>query len=272
MSERKRRNPIAATLLSIFIPGLGQIYNREINRALALYTALLLLPLLLVVTGSHRRFEGAAFLAASLCLLYLFNIGDALFGALRRAETKRAPFSKWYLLLLLPLLVTDAYGMAKKEETIGVAAYRISGPSMENTLIINDFIAADTKHYRTHKPHKGDVILFLHPKKDPLIAAKRIIATEGDTIEIKDLKIFVNGTEIAEPYLKLTDRSKASDYIFLDYGPATVPEGEVFVMGDNRYNSSDSRHFGLIKTENILAKALYIYWSGNKSRIGKEIK
>src|SRR5262245_57688651 len=65
MSERKRRNPVAATLLSIFIPGLGQIYNGEINRALTLYTALLLLPLLLVATGSHRRFEGAAFLAAS---------------------------------------------------------------------------------------------------------------------------------------------------------------------------------------------------------------
>lgn len=99
----------------------------------------------------------------------------------------------------------------------------------------------------------ADVIVFKYPldtKKDYI---KRCIGLPGETVEFKDSKLYINGSLIAEPYL--TDGLE-----FEDYGPVTVPEGQYFMCGDNRNNSSDSRVWGFLDEELIIGKAQVIYW------------
>ena len=105
-------------------------------------------------------------------------------------------------------------------------------------------------------PHRGDVIVFNPPVTSDKPYIKRVIGLPGDTVQIKDGAVFVNGVEIDEPYLHgdTTDcQPKACD-------PVVVPEGSVFVLGDNRSHSSDSRYFGTVEIDSIVGKAWITYW------------
>ncbi|MCX8034418.1 MAG: signal peptidase I [Thermodesulfovibrio sp.] len=147
--------------------------------------------------------------------------------------------------------------------------YGVRPPLMENKILVMD------------KPKRGDIVVFKYPEDPNRDFIKRVIAVEGDVIEGRDKKVYVNGAEIKEPYIRLTD-----SYIHpkeLDprdnFGPITVPKGKLFVMGDNRDQSYDSRFWGFVDLKDVKGKALIIYWSwdGEQSkprleRIGKLIK
>jgi signal peptidase I len=110
------------------------------------------------------------------------------------------------------------------------------------------------------EPERGDIIVFTPPapgEDKPYI--KRVIGVPGDTIEIgADARVHVNGTPIEEDYIRSdgTVCPTGAEYC----GPLTVPEGSVYVMGDNRNNSEDSRYFGVVPEENIIGKAWVVYW------------
>lgn len=147
--------------------------------------------------------------------------------------------------------------------------YGVKPPLMENKILVID------------KPKRGDIIVFKYPEDPNRDFIKRVIAIEDDIIEGKDKKVYVNGKQIDEPYIRYTD-----SYIHpreLDprdnFGPVVVPKGKVFVMGDNRDHSYDSRFWGFVDLKDIRGKALIIYWSWDSEnskprleRIGKLIK
>lgn len=131
--------------------------------------------------------------------------------------------------------------------------FYIPSKSMEPTLLVGDRIIVSKVNYLFNEPKRGDIIVFKFPLDPSRDFVKRMIAKGGDTVMIKDSRLFVNGKQVPEEYLP-------EGLIFGDYGPVKVPEGNYFMLGDNRNNSDDSRSWGFVPEENIIGKAVLIYW------------
>jgi signal peptidase I len=158
-----------------------------------------------------------------------------------------------------------------------VEAYRIPSESMENTLLVGDFLMANKfiygayvpfTHWRLpalRDPEPGDVIVFLFPEDRRKSFIKRIVASGGDTVEIIAKKVFVNHTKVAEPstafHFDEITIPKGVGQPRDNFGPLLVPQGEYFVLGDNRDNSADSRYWGCVPRDLIIAQAFLIHWS-----------
>ena len=170
-----------------------------------------------------------------------------------------------------------------------IQAYRIPTGSMEDTLLVGDFLLVNKFIYGARIPFTGirlpalkhpkqnDIIVFKYPKDPKLDYIKRCIAVGGQTVEIKNKVVYVDGKEFPlPPHGKFIDPEirppGVEDYDIYppgagnrdNYGPVTVPEGYFFMMGDNRDNSLDSRYWGFLPKKNIVGGALIIYWSWDK--------
>lgn len=273
----KKRKPIIAALLSIITPGLGQVYNGQFKKGIIFFFTGYLLIILLAMTELQYHFYGMIAVVLSAICYRLFVIGDAIVVAIRTKEIILKPYNKWYIYLFVAIVTigisvtTDSY---IKSEVIGVKAYKMPAGSMSPTLLIGDHFIVNLKFYKTDRPKRGDIIVFKYPEDPTRKFIKRVIAVEGDIIEVRNKKIFINGKLLNEPYVQHTD-----DLILPaelgprdNFGPYYVPENRLFVMGDNRDQSHDSRYWGFVDIEDVKGKALFIYWSKNKERIGKEIK
>jgi signal peptidase I len=130
------------------------------------------------------------------------------------------------------------------------------------------------------KPQRGDIIVFKSPEDPTKDFIKRVAAVGGDTVQMIDKKLYINGKYVSEPYVQYLDhtirlgRTEPRD----NFGPFLVPKDRLFMLGDNRDNSSDSRVWGYVDVKQVKGKALIMYWSwdGDKSlprlgRIGKLI-
>ncbi|MCB8943773.1 MAG: signal peptidase I [Ardenticatenaceae bacterium] len=131
-----------------------------------------------------------------------------------------------------------------------IGRYRIDGSSMNPTLVDGEYLIINNLSYYLDEPQRGDVIVFRHPNNE-LNLIKRVIGLPGDTVEIKDGQVIVNGVVLDEPYIKA-----APNY----NGRWDVPEDNYFVLGDNRNNSSDSHSWSYLPEGNIIGKAEVIYW------------
>jgi signal peptidase I len=131
-----------------------------------------------------------------------------------------------------------------------VGRYKIDGSSMNPTLKNEQYLIINNFSYYLNEPERGDIIVFLHPNSD-LNLIKRVIGLPGDRIEIRERTVSVNGMLLNEPYIQ-ADPTYSGEW--------TVPEDEFFVLGDNRNSSSDSHSWGFLPEENIIGKALVVYW------------
>ena len=159
--------------------------------------------------------------------------------------------------------------------TFVVQAFKIPSGSMEPTLLIGDHILVNKFIYGikipflrktlipVSKPKHDDVIVFIYPVDKSKDFIKRVIGLPGDTIEIFDRKILINGNHYKDSYGYYSNRKKDSFHSpgVNHYGPIHVPENHLFVMGDNRYNSYDSRFWGFVPLKSVKGKAFIIYWS-----------
>jgi signal peptidase I len=135
-----------------------------------------------------------------------------------------------------------------------VEAFYIPSESMVPTLEVGDRVFVNKFIYRFSEPQRGDIIVFQSMEGEEEELIKRVIGLPGDRVAVLDGVLFVNGERWEEPYVneQLPDNSS--------YEPTTVPEGAVFVMGDNRSNSRDSRFFGPVSREKIEGEAFVIFW------------
>lgn len=159
--------------------------------------------------------------------------------------------------------------------TFVVQAFKIPSGSMLPTLKIGDHLLVNKFSYGLkmpfsgavlvpwNDPERGDVVVFRFPKDRSVDYIKRVVGVPGDTITIKDKRVFINGEAVADPFAHFTSTQildgKASPRD--NFGPVTVPKGAVFVMGDNRDNSYDGRFWGFVDQRDILGKAFILYWS-----------
>lgn len=148
--------------------------------------------------------------------------------------------------------------------TFVVQAYNIPSSSMEDLLLSGDFILVNKLHYRFKEPEPGEVVVFKYPLNPSKDMVKRVVATEGQSVEIKNKIVYVDGKRISKPFsVKHADpHILPEDYSSRDnFGPAQVPAGHLFVLGDNRDNSQDSREWGFLDRSYVRGKALIVYWS-----------
>ncbi len=177
--------------------------------------------------------------------------------------------------------------------TFIVQAFQIPSESMQNTLLIGDYLLVDKEHYGPaghwnwlipyQKIQHGDIIVFRYPINPTQHFVKRVIGVPGDHIRLINKQVFVNGHALNEPYVihseriirpfrdNFPDGDRAAEHLswkwteqldrLTEDGQLIVPEGYYFAMGDNRDESSDSRYWGFVPRENIIGRPLFIYWS-----------
>ena len=177
-----------------------------------------------------------------------------------------------------------------------VQAFRIPSGSMEPTLMVGDYLIVnkfiygiripytDVKFFQFKKPQRGDIIVFIFPVDPSKDFIKRVIGTEGEKVEIIRNKIYINDKLIDDPWghFVIDDFPRSFLQRMENFGPVVVPNDSLFVLGDNRDNSEDSRFWGFLNVNAVLGKAIIIYFSWDRnaenlldkvrwSRIGKLI-
>ena len=282
----KPRKPWIAGLLTFFTIGLGHLYSGKAKKGIVLYflgqgTILaIFLPLIWLSPNI------LVFLLAVVCALgfLIFCILDTIRVSRRNKLTyELKKYNRWYVYVLVLavnlLLIQPGVESAIKSDIL--QAYRIPSGAMKPTLQIGDHILADKYTYKKTEPKRGDIVIFPFPEDPSKDFIKRVVAVGGETIEIIDKQISINGEIIEEPFVIHTDSN-----IFRDkkrprdnFGPVKVPDDSLFVMGDNRDHSYDSRFWGFVKKASVKGKAASIYWSWDKdsssvrwNRIGSKVR
>lgn len=191
------------------------------------------------------------------------------------SQTKRkSTFREYTEAIIIALL------LALFIRTFVVQAFKIPSGSMLNTLLIGDHILVNKFIYGIKnpftgntwipikQPERGDVVVFKYPINPAQDYIKRVIGVEGDTIEIRNKKVYVNGEPQDESYTIFLDKKilPAGQVNRDNMAPITVPEHSLFVMGDNRDNSYDSRFWKFVDLKAVKGKAFIFYWSWDKTK------
>ena len=150
--------------------------------------------------------------------------------------------------------IVTAVVMALLIRTFIVELYIVDGPSMRPTLQHEERLVVNKFIYKVRNPEKGEILIFKYPRDTSRDFIKRVIAVGGDTIEIKEGRVYVNDQMLKEDYILEKTRT--------EYPKVTVPEGTLFVMGDNRNNSDDSRFadVGFVPLDLVKGKAVIVFW------------
>lgn len=269
--ENKPRKPLIAGLLSIIQPGLGQVYNGEIRKAVIFYLLpILLLPAAIILCLNGKFIPFILILSALLIPFFYAVVFIDAFRTAKRYSNQYSPkkYNKIIayigICLLVSILSNSLFTVVKNNI---VQTFKLPSGSMEPTLLKGDHIIVDRgKSAKT--PNKGDLIIFEYPKDPSKDFIKRVVAVGGETVEFKNKILFVNGKAMTEPYVihQEADTIPASQNPRDNFGPHVVASGSYFVIGDNRDKSYDSRFFGDIMKDKIKGTVKSIYWSWNKEK------
>jgi signal peptidase I len=191
-------------------------------------------------------------------------------GEIRKKSTLREYAESIIIALVLALVI----------RTFVIQAFKIPSGSMEPTLEIGDHLLVNKFIYGIKipftsinlfpwkSPQRGDVIVFIYPLDPGKDFIKRVVGVGGDTVSIVNKKLYINGVEAPDPHAVYRENSVLlGELQKLDnFGPVTVPKESLFVLGDNRDHSFDSRFWGFVPLKDVLGKAFTIYWSWNSQR------
>jgi signal peptidase I len=296
-----RRQPWLAVLLSLITPGLGQLYCRRPKRAAAWY-------LVGVVAGVGSYFlvsrgilvptpavQWTFFLAVA--AFYILMLVDAWLLAQRVGSIAPSWYNRWYVYFLIPLSLNAAGLVIPGKPTFEI--FSMPSASMNPTLVVGDMFTVSTSAYRYSPPQPGDVVV-IKKQEGGRSFVKRVVAVGGDRVQMKDGRLQVNGMLVEREPLASYDGTgngtgsavltlyretlpngrsyriaELSDKEFFDNTPEfLVPPGQLFLLGDNRDSSMDSRapgEFGTIPVEQVIGRIGEITGAEDKSRIGMKV-
>jgi len=272
-----------AGMMAFLLPGYGQLYNGRWNKALWLFLVFCASALFVVALASllvPERYLMPA-LAAGVCATvgsWAFGIVDAMWQAWRAPLPVRSwqTVPVYFAALLFAYLVVFKAGGGYVRANI-VESYRIPSQSMAPGILRGDFLFADKRVNCPgcrRSPRHGDVALFIYPDNRNMVFIKRIVGLPGDTIEIRGTEVFRNGRSLAVRTtdrpggrVEVVERGAAGVYEVEWQGGSSeelsfeVPSGKVFMMGDNRNHSQDSRRFGAVPLADVIGIARQVWLS-----------
>jgi signal peptidase I len=299
----KHRRPWLAALLSLITPGLGQLYCRRPKRAAAWFLTSFVLGTTFYILLSQ------AILAPTLPVQWAFYLGlgayeaamlaDAWLLARRVGSITLAWYTRWYIYVLI-FVALQALGYAIIPEKPAYQTFSMPSASMNPTLVVGDMFAVSTSAYRSSSPQPGDVVV-IKKKEGGRSFVKRVIAVGGDRVQMKTGRLYVNGvmaereslgdynnpgngtgSAVLKLYRETLPNGRSykiaelSDNEFFDNTPEfLVPPGQLFLLGDNRDSSVDSRapgEFGTIPVEHVIGRVMEITGSEDSSRVGLKIE
>jgi signal peptidase I len=272
MDNSKKRKPLLAFFLSVVAPGLGQIYNGQFKKGISYLVGFYLVYIL--SSFLLPTFYGMIFYLMVTVGFFFFIVIDALRGANKLKAITLKPFNKWYVYLIIFVIsnvaVRPFLGLTIRNHI--VRPYKIRSNTMVPALLVGDRLIADMRDHKSQKPQRGDIVIFEYPKDPSKDFIKRVIGTEGEKVEILKNKIYIDDQLLDDPWGYFEDGGFVKKYFEIDtFEPVVVPKDALFVLGDNRNNSQDSRHWGFVNIEKVKGRALYLYWAKNKNRIGMKL-
>ena len=292
VAMRARRRPVLAAFLSLALPGLGQLYNGRRRRAVvffavgaAIWAAAALTPLMASVAGVLGSVAGgAAFVGVA--------VVDAFLAARRLGAVELDRLGRWYVYLLVYLGAWVLSDVADRVVTWQVGrrfeSFSFPSGSMIPTLEVGDVVYAGPLRLTGGAIGRGEVVVFRPPGVPDRDFAKRVVGLAGDVVEMREGRLVVNDHPVDRCHLgehRSTERdaltgaeSEVMGQLHLEHidgrtyrvlemgmgqtaGPERVPPGHVYVVGDNRDNSHDSRRFGSVPVEDVTSRALFLLYS-----------
>jgi len=308
---KSERKPLLALTASLVMPGLGQVYNGELTKGLSIFLMFAFMMPIFSYIALHAPTSilwvvillGAIFAL----VIYVVSVRDAYLSAIRiGGGYQLAAYNKAYA--YMAILFFGYFFVLNQltdyTKTWFVEAFKVPSESMLPNLLRGDHFFVDKRvNYPGAKStlQRGDASIFVYPNNRTTIYIKRIIGLPGDKIEIKDTEVLVNGksirgeeihnlgnaelNQLLETHLAYKEAGDQGQYIVLwkkdtkhDSSTFTVPNGHVFVLGDNRDQSQDSRQFGSVPMTDVTAKAIQVWLSIDSdigirwNRFGKIVK
>ena len=293
----RERKPLFALALSFLLTGLGQLYNGKPRKGILFFGASLILPFLflqLSVVGSDQMLIVFLLLSSASDLgIFIWAARDAWKQAKRMEKNYRLRvYNRLYVYILLIVVLNPfIFGIIVNWRKVSFFAlpYRMQTGSMAPTVLAGDLIMTDKRIDRASKNlglKRGELVVFKYPRDKNVHFIKRIIGLPGDEIELRGMELYVNGIKwtlqgvpqlegrgdenIKNGTIAIHEKGDSGTYrVFYLQGAAredlsvSVPEGSCFVLGDNRDNSADSRHWGCVPLVDIVSKPRLVYFSIN---------
>lgn len=288
------RRPLSAILLSLGLPGLGEIYAGRPKRGLATllvfyaFSALTILTIFAPLSG-----VGVILVPLVIALIAWMIVFTRAARAARQAPQpyELRPYNRWYwyaVAVLVSIFILQPAVLSLIRSRF-LQAFRIPSAAMEPTLLAGDFIFA-AKSLNARKPNLNSVVIVESPDNAGLLVIKRVVGMPGDTLSMSNGVLIRNGGPATEPFVQNTDSAGATAQKLRDgrpwhlahlvrtnprtyepdtrnWGPILVPNDSVFLLGDTRDESFDSRFYGAVGRDRIRGKPLVIYFSMRRTSV-----
>ena len=269
------RRAATGLVLSLLTPGLGHVYGGRLARGVTAYLGLLFVGVTNAVGQVFFRYGLLIFGAAFLISLLLIH-ADAFRLCLEPVSSctfavRRSP-AFYVVAVLLNLALLSLLSSPPGHSTIssmvhkvtGRGLYRVPTASMQPGLLVGDFVVVDFLAHGNEALKRGDIVVYA---QEGSLYAKRILALGGETIEGRGGRILVDGLILEDPW-KFRGGPIIPEGLSQDFGPISVPGESIFVLGDNRDRSRDSRSFGPVPLRQLRGRLLFVAWSSRWGRLG----
>jgi signal peptidase I len=282
----KKRSPVVSGVFALIEPGLGLVYNGKHTAGVTLTFLSWTIQILAIFFGALASFRALAILVCLHLVYKLTIIVRCVYLSIRIKAIPLTPFNRWFVyaaFILIPFVLVQVLDGIK--ERLPYQSFRMPVAAMEPNIDIGDCFVVDMRYYDHISAKPGDVVVFRAPFNKSAVLVERCVATGGQQVEIRDGILLVDQTPALPSLLtkrlssQILPRDSIDSFIYPkgagnndQYAPMVVPRGTCFVLGDLRDNSVDSRYFGFLRNDDILGKALYVYWSTKCDRIGSEIR
>jgi signal peptidase I len=270
-----RPSPFVAGILSFIMPGLGHLYIGQARRGLVLFALIVIAntALMFALMGVLARFWMLAVSVVLLAGLWLYILIDATVRAYRSETHPQGRYNRWqyyvaagicaWLVNLAPFIYA-----AHARATGQLGWFRTTAASMEPTLRAGEYFLANARYYHSRQPSRGEVVVYVHPRRPGEYYTRRIVAVEGDRVAVRNGHVVVNGIAVMEPYISLEKPG------VLQISEIQVPAGHVFVLGDNRsvsFDASEALGNALVPVRSLIGRATDIAFSQHLLRMGRWI-